>query len=70
MEQLSLFDYQSRFQAFLDYKNAVDHTEVNMYEFIVWIGGHVETFKRMYDIQTLQGMHNEFTDYLWEQVNG
>lgn len=71
MKQLELFtdEYQPRFQAFLKYKNAVSHTEVKMYEFIVWVSGHVADFKRIKSIEILHdNIQDEFTDYLWEQV--
>lgn len=69
MKQLTLFDdteYQPRFQAFLDYMGAADHTEVNTREFIAWCSGHADQFKRGKGITRLHGYHEEFTDYLKE----
>lgn len=69
MNQLSLFDeYQPRFQAYLDYMNATEKSEVNVRYFIAWISGHAEDFRRLNGIKTLTGRHDEFTDYVWEQV--
>jgi hypothetical protein len=70
MIQLNLFtaDYQQRFQAYLNYMNADSHEEIKMYEFIVWVSGHAEAFKRKYNTNTLHGRQSEFTEYLWEQV--
>lgn len=70
MTQLTLFDehYQPRFQAYLKYMSVDSHEDVKTHEFIVWVSGHAEAFKRKYNTDTLHGRHTDFTEYLWEQV--
>ena len=69
MNQLSIFDYeyQPRFQAFLKYKGASSHKEVHTYDFQIWIHRNLETFKKIRAIDTLNGHHDDFTQFLWEE---
>lgn len=69
--QLTLFDehYQPRFQAYLDHMNATHKSEVKMHDYIVWISGLAEDFKRLHGIHTLHGRQDEFTDYVRRQTN-
>ena len=71
--QMTIFDteeYQPRFQAYLDHVGATHHSEVNIRHFIAWISRHADDFKRVQNIETIRGRHDEFTNYVWEQVRG
>ena len=61
--QLDLF-YQPRFVAYLEHTR-IPPDQVKTHEFIIWVSGHVEDFKKAHGINTLNQHQQEFTDYLF-----